>query len=530
MENLQTITNRDNESRWLGSLLDLDWSARPWLLFALLGMLGAILAAPVWTVKYPPLVDYPNHLASSFVLAHMHDPRFRFSEFYAPNWQLSPYATMALILVGLQKFLPIQIAGRIVLTLSMVALPPAVWVFLREANPGESKQAFWSLILCNNMYFFLYGFTNMQLSVALCFLTLGFWLRYVRQPRRILWWQVCGLATLLYFTHIVGFGIAGIVVTCYLLVTRRPIRELIVSWLLFLPGIALYLYWKSSDTGRWPMFFPPLLVKLERIPAAIVAYSVPVDFLTMVVVVVCFLWAIIDNPEFRANIPWIVVAACLFAVYMALPSDYGPGGMVARRVLPFVFIVALATVRLGRRGAYLVPVALILFVVRSATVEKRFIQIQPHLDALAQSFEVIPRDSRVLTIVQNKVYAGTPEDSFWAYGVIDRGWFTPYLFHDKGVQPLQIKLKTYTMARYGAFVKPQSPVEWPRIQADYDYIWAYHVSDYAKQMAQIGKVVFSSNGLRVYQIAKPVAERLQKTNSDHIHRQRVRTLESVPAL
>lgn len=519
MGNLQTVTKKDIGPHWVNQLADVRWSTHPKLLLTLFSILAAILVAPVWTVKYPPLVDFPNHLASAFVLAHMHDPRFQFSRFYAPHWQLSPYVTMDLLLVGLQKFFPVQIAGRIILTLSLIAVPPAVWLFIREANPGESRLAFWSLLVCNNLFFFLYGFINLQLSMALCFLTLGLWLRYLRNPRKALWWAVCALATALYFTHIVGFAVAGILVTCYVFVTRRSISQMILSGLLFLPGIGLYLCWKASDTAAWPMAFPSLMSKLETIPAMVLGYSIPLDFLTLVVVVICIVWAASDNPEFQLNVPWIVAIGALFVVYLVLPNNYGPGTMVAQRVLPFIFVVGLAGARIGRRGIYLVAIALVLFVARAVNVEMNFVSMQPHLYSLARSFSAIPDNARVLPIIRQKGDAGIPEDYFWSYGVIEKGWFSPYLFHDKGVQPLRIKEDTYTLGRYPYFTKVSAPVKWSRVQAEYDYIWAYGASMYSRQMAGIGKLVLDSDGLQVYQLTKPAEDCHPETKSKQTPRQ-----------
>lgn len=496
--------------RHIDQLLNVQWSTHRGWLIALFCVLGAILVAPVWTVKYPPLVDFPNHLASSFVLAHMHDPRFEFSKFYAPNWQLSPYLTMDLALVSLQKVLPVGIAGRILLTAALVAVPLAAWVFVREANPGESYLAFWSLLLCNNKFFFLNGFINMQLSMALCFLILGLWLRYLKNSRWKLWWALCGLVTLLYFTHIFGFVVAGIVVTCFLFTTKRSVRETIFSWLLFLPGMGCYLYWKAVDAGSWPMVFPSLITKLEAIPAMILGYSPALDFLTFMTLLICLLWVPIDNREFKLNPPWVVAFASLFVVYLVLPNNYGPGTMVAQRILPFIFVAGLAVAKVGRRGAYLVPVALVLFMARTANVETNFISIQPQLQTLADSFSAIPRNTRVLPIIHQSGDAGKPEDYFWSYGVIRNGWYSPYLFHDKGVQPLRLRRETYTLGRYPYSPSPHAAISWSRIAAEYDYIWAYGASAYSKQMARIGRRVFDSKELQVYKIIKLVAKRHQK--------------------
>ncbi len=36
-----------------------------------------------------------------------------------------------------------------------------------------------------------------------------------------------------------------------------------------------------------------------------------------------------------------------------------------------------------------------------------------------------------------------PFAHFWAYGVIKRGWFSPYLFDTKGLMPLRIRYDSY---------------------------------------------------------------------------------------
>src|SRR5438552_590925 len=60
-----------------------------------MALIGAALLLPVWLVRYPPLLDYPNHLARSFVLAHLNDPAFHFRGFYPAEWV--PIPTLAWI-------------------------------------------------------------------------------------------------------------------------------------------------------------------------------------------------------------------------------------------------------------------------------------------------------------------------------------------------------------------------------------------------------------------------------------------------
>jgi len=523
MGNSRTVKKQESEPQSLDRLLAVRWSTHPQLLLTLFGILGAILVVPVWTVRYPVLIDFPNHLASSFVLAHLHDPRFEFSKFYAPNWNLGPYLTMDLILVGLQKFLPVMLTARIFLSLCLLAVPPAVWVFLKEANPGEERLAFWSLLLCSNMFLFLYGMLNLQLSFALCFVVLGFWLRYLRRPRPTQWWLLCGLVTALYFTHIGGFVVAGVIMTSYLVLGRRPIREIIKSWLLFLPGVVLYSYWKVYDAGTWPIEAWGMRGKIPNLVAIMLGYSHTLDLLTLLVILACIFLACTDNPELRWNYRWLGVLACLLAMYVLTPAYYGPGMMADRRLLPFTFVVALAGARLGRRGRYLVPIALFLFIIRTGNVEMNFLSMQPRFERLSQAFSIIPPNVRIFPIIQQVRDEGRWGDMFWAYGVIQRGWFSPYLFHDKGVQPIRIRLKTYTPVYPPPPGSHPGPPNWPRIQKDYDYIWAYRASDYSGQMASIGRLVFDSDGLQVYQLATPSTKRHHKAKDKVTLRQQMVT-------
>ena len=163
--------------------------------FALLA-LAALLLAPVWVVSYPPLLDYPNHLASSYVLAHLHDPALPFHAWYGAKWGLYPYLAMEVTLRILQSFLNIELAGRLYLSLALLALPAATWFFLRQANPGENSVALWALVATHNI-FFLLSYLNFFVALSFCFLSLGLWLKWLSRPRALLWLSTTAAVTAL---------------------------------------------------------------------------------------------------------------------------------------------------------------------------------------------------------------------------------------------------------------------------------------------------------------------------------------------
>ena len=91
---------------------------------AFLVLLAAALLLPVWTVRHLPLVDYPNHLARAFILAHPEDAIL--ARYYAPDWSPNPYLLMDAALVAMQRVMPVDTAGRILVSVSLLALPPVL--------------------------------------------------------------------------------------------------------------------------------------------------------------------------------------------------------------------------------------------------------------------------------------------------------------------------------------------------------------------------------------------------------------------
>jgi hypothetical protein len=168
-------------------------------------------------------------------------------------------------------------------------------------------------------------------------------------------------------------------------------------------------------------------------------------------------------------------------------------------LLPFIVVVGLAAVKVGRtRARELAMVAILLFLVRAGMVEWAFVSQQPHLAKMEASFNSLPRDARVLPLVDWAAGAPQIERQFWAYGVIERGWYSPILFHDPGVQPFQIRLDAYNP--YGNAFGDIKSVDWNRVKADYDGVWMYGLPQFSSPLSQQGKVVFDAEKLQVFQL------------------------------
>jgi hypothetical protein len=79
------------------------------------------LLLPIWSVRYPGMVDYHNHLARTFILAHYKNVQV-FQDRYLVNHDPKPNLAMDAVVVPLANVLDVETAGK--LFLSLMAL---VW-------------------------------------------------------------------------------------------------------------------------------------------------------------------------------------------------------------------------------------------------------------------------------------------------------------------------------------------------------------------------------------------------------------------
>jgi hypothetical protein len=472
-------------------------------------ILAAMLVLPIWIVAFPPLLDYPNHLARAFVLLHLGDPHSPFHGFYRADWGAYPYLGMDASLAVLGRLFPIETAGRVFLSFCVLALPAAAWFFLRQLHPEPGFAACWALLISYNV-FFLEGFLNFDLSLAVGFLALALWLRCLAQPSTGKWLVALVAFTALYFAHLLGFGISGLIVVTYLALARRGIRDWLCGGGLAVPGVAFYLHSSRAGLAPGKIVFHGLDDKLDSLGMILHGYWPWLDWLSLGALALWFVAAWWRNPEFRWDWKWVAIAAFLFVLFWAIPWMWGEGSDLDIRVLPFLFVTLLATVRAGRRAKWLAVIPLLLFAMRTVSVAQHFVRAQPELAALARSFDVVPSGQAglaippalVLPIVEgDEDPIERPFTHFWAYGVIRRGWFSPYLMDAPGETPLRIIHESYTPDGFWDLVYDQPP-DWRQVQSDYDYVWAYDVDKFSLALREIGEKIYSAGPLQVYRIRK----------------------------
>jgi hypothetical protein len=468
-------------------------------------LIGMALILPLWIVKYPPLIDYPNHLARAYVLHHMNDPQEIFSGWYAPDWGPNPYLVVDVLLQALQYPFGIYVAGRLLLTLCVLAVPLATWLFLRQASPGNEFLALWALTVaydCN----FLMGFLSFQFSMALCLVVVAGWLAFLKSPKPSTWLLLLLLVTVLYFTHIGGFGVAGIVLVLYTWMTRRRLLDTFQAAALFLPGFAFFTYMKTHSWAKRGFDYSSwhFSAKLVSLTAPFRGYSHLIDVLSLLVFAGCLLLALRKHREIAISRVWLVIAAAIVAVHWVVPERYGDLASIDTRFPPFAFLLALAIPSLGKHRNLWLYGALSVFLVRTAYTTVSFQSEQKKLETLAAGIASVPEHARVWVCVKppppQDLWVQHGEYHFWAYGVISRGWVSPSLFHQSGVQPLVLTKVVYLDDDPdGSCAINQTP-DGRRLRQDYDFVWSYDVPTLDSPLSKIGRTEYAAGKLKIFEL------------------------------
>jgi hypothetical protein len=437
----------------------------PWL-----AALIAALLLPFLLVDVPPVLDYPNHLARWFVLAHGDDPIL--SRFYAPNWHITPNLGFDPIAMLLLKLLPVHAGGRLVLAASLLA--PVVGA-LAYAKAAFGKWSGWPLgvtLTGFNGIFFL-GFANFLLATGLGFAAAGAWLALRRRGQdlaAVLVGAVAGAAVFL--CHIFGVGLFALLIGCQEFAGLRKAnwsglpRTAAMIAIALIPAVALY--WLSPLAGNevavagwdgshklWDLFTP------------FMTYN---KFLTLatglaVLLVLIFSWRGAETAPGTG-----LALALLFLLYLAAPVTLKGGTFVDVRFALMMGLLIFAGLRprlSPGHERWLMLGILALVALRSLYTGWAWMDHRRDLADLRLAMAQVEPGALVLAVRSHDPVtdAATPErllpdterlDSHLpALLVIERRAFWPNLFADPVQQPVSVR-PPYARVAWPLY----DPVDW----------------------------------------------------------------------
>ena len=440
--------------------------ARPFGWWSTLAALCLLLLAPLLLADVPPILDYPNHLARLFILAHAgQDPVL--DGIWQPHWAVIPDLVIDLLAPPLMHIMTPFAAGRMMLALALL-VPVAGAVAYSRAAFGE--RLYWPMLaglMAYNIIFVL-GFINYLISLGGALLAAAAWLSLRGKPMIVRGLVGAACASVLFFTHIMGVAFFAVLVgaaEASELISRpgglrigidavRRASLLAVS--LVGPLLLLSLVPPHTPTALAPQW--SFVSKLFYLASPFVAYqTLPGLLVAAAFFCTATIWMARGVGRVGPGIP--IAALALLATYVCLPFSAAGAAFIDSRV-PLILTLALAAgIRppllpswLRRGAAVSLGAALVVEVLLVGIVWRGH---EAEVAELRASIAAVPPGSRVLSVSapfdKGSPYWRAAPPGLLALGrfrtdyhlpallVIDRHAFWPLLFSDPSQHPIAVR-------------------------------------------------------------------------------------------
>ena len=408
-------------------------------------LLFALSCAPLLLTELPPLLDYPNHLARMYLLAHL--PAADLARYYIVEWAPIPDLGMDAVVPFLAQVMPLEWAGKLFIVLTFLLLAGGTAAIHRALLGRWSP---WSLLAFLLLYtrLLLWGFMSYLFGSGLALAAFAAWIALGRRHwlLRLVLGAVFALA--IYFAHLLAFGMYAVMVAAYefgLIWLRRKriaavIRDLVIGGAPFLPALALIAH--NSSTGR--IIYANPLRKLDLLFSVFDNYSRPFDVACFVLIALAVIFAYWRRwvrlaPEIASPLLGLV------AVYLAMPTQLFTAAGVDRRIPMMMFLLLIGGSTWQARFARIEPRflagAAALFAVRLAVIIAIWFQAGRLYAQLLPGPDALPRGSCVAVAFgkDSIQVARAPLTHFTTLAVMRRDALVPTIFHYPLQQPITLQ-------------------------------------------------------------------------------------------
>lgn len=456
---------------------------------ALFAALFAIAATPVLLCDTLPLFDYPNHMARMHILTALPSSE-ALQRFYEIAWRPLPNLAMDLLVPPLARIMPLAWAGKAFVLLTLFLIAGGAATLHRALFGGWSAWPCLAFLLLYSRIL-LWGFLNYLFGLGLGLMALSLWIALGRRKPAIRLVVGIALAFALFFSHLLAFGLYGVMVMGYelgLLLRRRPVLrqaagDLVLAAAPFLPMLAI-LFFAMPGAAAGAITFGRPVRKLDLLFSVFDNYNRPFDvvcFALVVVALVLSFW----RRWVRLDPAILIPLALLVLVYLIMPSQLATASGADHRIPLLLGLVLFAgsrwiAPRVGTQRIFL-GAALVLFLLRLGVVTSNWQASDRLYASFLPAFDHIPVGSRVAVAYSPDALnsEATPLVHFPTLAIVRRDAFVPTLFAFGAQQPVALRPPYRTFAEqlpperlWDAFVTGAAPLdEGARsVLANYDFI------------------------------------------------------------
>ena len=449
------------------------------LYWVVLAGVAALQIAPLFLIKFLPLVDLPNHEARIAILAH-YGSNPSMHRYYVSDWRPIPDMAFDLFAVPLVRLgLTPAEAGRCFLAVA-VLLYVIGGHLLAQAAAGKRS---WLGVILPFLFYssaLLYGFVNFVFGFGAFLVVYGLWLRW---HGRMTYRRTAAVAALLlvsFLSHLAAFGLlaTSIVVTVAFdwAVGRTSRTDCVRTLLAFLPALALLVYSATARGSSGTTAWGSLSEKAHALGGSYLSYDYKLDALWILGVVVIAVTAVLLSRSMRIE-PAFATLAVLFAlIFVVLPHTLITATNVDARVVPAAIAFFLCAVRLSlppRTAAALALCVVFLGAGRIIAITRQWRTISAEIAAQVQTLDAaLPRNANVYSLFpEGGPQIDKRERAFAhvaSYATIDRNAHVSRTFAQRSQQPLVSRIDE-AAADNAVPAFTLNPATFRR----YSYVWTY---------------------------------------------------------
>jgi hypothetical protein len=416
--------------------------------FALLLVLALV---PLFSVRVPPLLDYPNHLARMHILLDA-GRSVDLARAYEIRWSLLPNLAMDAVVPLLAHIMPLDLAGRAFIGLALALMAAGVVLVHRVSTRGWSL---WPLAVFLLLYnrILLWGFVNYLAGLGVALIGLAAWIGLEHRPARR-FCAVAAAALVAYFCHLVAFGLLVLMIGGVELPTlwralragraRAVARILGMILLPLLPPVLLWLAaWRPGPGDGGGLAWANPLRKFDLLFSVFDDYSRPFDVAGFAVLVLALAVGF-QRRRLVLDMRLGMALAVLVLAYLLMPARLLGGSGVDHRLpimLCLLLVAASRPVGWSRRTGIAVAAGLTaLFVARMALVEAAWLRADRVYRPILAAFDRLPPGTK-LAVASGPGAAGAgdlPLLHLPTYAIISADAFVPTEFTYAGQQPLAL--------------------------------------------------------------------------------------------
>lgn len=420
--------------------------------FVLLSLLAAI---PLVTVKLPPILDYPNHMARMYLIAVLPGAT-DLARYYRIAWDPLPDLAFDAVVPWLMHGMSVEVAMQLALGVTLLALAGGCIALHRAAFHRWSLWPLFAFLLLYNRVL-LWGFLNYLAGLALMLWALAAWVAMERKPVLLRVAVGAIAATAIYLAHLAAFGCYAVAIVAFSLAphgTERvdviaKLRRAAPALVSLLPGIILFLDGPTSGASTHFGYGNPLR-KFDLPVSVFDNYNRIFDGTTFAVVLI----AVIAGLKWRAiilhdRLRWSLAA--LLVAFVIVPTRLLSASGIDHRLpiaiaLVFVAVSGWGAVSTKRRQT-ITGLLLALLLVRMAVIETVWLRADREYDALRPMFDKIAPGAKVTVAapVTDVQAGGVPLYHFATLAVIERHAFVDTMFADPHQQPLRLQDCVYPL-------------------------------------------------------------------------------------